>query len=103
MKKIKITTSCSGFDFSFQQGQNYDVEDYIANDLIAVGYAEAAIKEKSESTAEDEKTVPEVEPAEAVIEKKSEPTVEDEKTASEVKPIKTRKTSKKDVSENAGA
>lgn len=79
MKKIKVTTSCSGFNFSFQQGQSYDVEDYIADDLIAVGYAEAIIEKKPEAPAKEEKA------------------------GSESKPAKAHKTSKKDVSGNVGA
>ncbi len=78
MKKIKVTTSCSGFKFSFQQGKIYKVEDYIADDLVNVGYAEAVIEKNPEQSAEDEKAAP------------------------EIKPAKARRTSKKDVGGNAG-
>ena len=38
--KIKITTSCSGYHFSFTQGETIEVEDYIGKDLIQCGFAE---------------------------------------------------------------
>ena len=39
--KIKILKSCSGYSFSFKQGDAVDVEDYIGKDLIGCGFAEA--------------------------------------------------------------
>lgn len=38
--KIKITTSCSGYHFTFTQGETVEVEDYIGKDLIQCGFAE---------------------------------------------------------------
>lgn len=38
--KIKITTSCSGYHFSFTQGETVEVADYIGKDLIQCGFAE---------------------------------------------------------------
>ena len=52
MMKIKILTSCSGFKFSFRQGETRDVDDYIAKDLINVGYAEAVQEAEPEKPAE---------------------------------------------------
>ena len=56
--KIKILTSCSGYKFSFRQGDTVDVEDYIGKDLIGCGFAEAVKttakkKEKAVEAAED--------------------------------------------------
>lgn len=56
--KIKILTSCSGYKFSFRQGDTVDVEDYIGKDLIGCGFAEAVKttakkKTKAAETAED--------------------------------------------------
>lgn len=50
--KIKILKSCSGYRFSFRQGDTVDVEDYIGNDLIGCGFAEAvktAAKKKTKA------------------------------------------------------
>lgn len=38
--KIKILKSCSGYHFSFKQGETIDVADYIGKDLIQCGFAE---------------------------------------------------------------
>lgn len=85
MMKIKILTSCSGFKFSFRQGKTLDVDDYIAKDLINVGYAEA---------------VQEAEPKKAVEEKP----VADETAKSEkpktAKRTRAKSTPKKDVGED---
>lgn len=56
--KIKILKSCSGYSFSFKQGDTVDVEDYIGKDLIGCGFAEAAKstakkKTKAAEAAED--------------------------------------------------
>lgn len=37
--KIKILTSCAGSDFSFVAGENADIKNAIAKDLIRAGYA----------------------------------------------------------------
>ena len=49
--KIKILKSCSGYRFSFRQGETAEVEDYIGNDLIGCGFAEA-VKQKTAKAAE---------------------------------------------------
>lgn len=59
--KIKILKSCSGYSFSFAEGETHDVEKRIGEDLVACGFAEeiktaktAAKKEtKSKAEAED--------------------------------------------------
>ena len=48
--KIKILKSCSGYSFSFKQGDTVDIEDYIGKDLIDCGFAEA-VKNTAKSTA----------------------------------------------------
>lgn len=63
MMKIKILTSCSGFKFSFRQGETRDVDDNIAKDLINVGYAEAVQEAEPETPAEETPAEPET-PAE---------------------------------------
>ena len=40
--KVKILKSCSGYHFSFKQGETVDVDEYIGNDLIHCGFAEKA-------------------------------------------------------------
>lgn len=59
--KIKITTSCSGYHFSFTQGETVEVADYIGKDLIQCGFAEEiktikTSKRDTKSTARDTKT-----------------------------------------------
>ena len=59
--KIKILKSCSGYSFSFKQGDTVDVEDYIGKDLIGCGFAEAVkstVKKKTKAAeaAEDTET-----------------------------------------------
>ncbi len=49
--KIKILQSCTGHKFTFTQGEVRDVTDYIGNDLIGAGFAEAVAIEKTEVPA----------------------------------------------------
>ena len=37
--KISILKSCAGLTFSFVEGQEVDVKDELAKDLISAGYA----------------------------------------------------------------
>lgn len=46
--KIRIIKSCTGHSFTFTQGEIREVSDYIGNDLIGAGFAEAVIELKPE-------------------------------------------------------
>lgn len=58
--KIKILKSCSGYNFSYKQGDVLDVDDYIGKDLIGCGFAEkvksVAKKTKAAEMAGDMET-----------------------------------------------
>ncbi len=47
--KVKILKSCSGYNFSFKQGDTVDVSDYIGKDLIGCGFAEDARPPETET------------------------------------------------------
>ncbi len=50
--KIKILQSCTGHKFTFTKGEVREVTDYIGNDLIGAGFAEAVADEKSDAPAD---------------------------------------------------
>ena len=51
--KISILKSCAGLTFSFIEGQEVDVKEEFAKDLISAGYAKADKTQKSKT--EDKK------------------------------------------------
>lgn len=51
--KISILKSCAGLTFSFIEGQDVDVQEELAQDLISAGYAKADKTQKSKT--EDKK------------------------------------------------
>lgn len=51
--KIKILKSCSGYNFSFKQGETTDVEDYIGKDLIQCGFAEKVTAAAKKTAVKD--------------------------------------------------
>ena len=53
--KISILKSCAGLTFSFIEGQDVDVNEELAKDLISAGYAKA--DKASKPKAEDKKNV----------------------------------------------
>ena len=53
--KISILKSCAGLTFSFIEGQEVDVKEELAKDLISAGYAKADKTQKSKT--EDKKNV----------------------------------------------
>ena len=54
--KISILKSCAGLTFSFIEGQEADVQEELAKDLISAGYAKAdkASKPKAEDKKNDD-------------------------------------------------
>lgn len=57
--KIKILKSCTGFKFTFTQGETREVDDYIGNDLVKCGFAELVsdvANVQTERTAEPKTT-----------------------------------------------
>lgn len=55
--KIKILKSCSGYNFSFKQGDVVNVNNYIGKDLIGCGFADevkATTKKKAKTESEPE-------------------------------------------------
>ena len=51
--KILILKSCAGLTFSFIEGQEVDVKEELAKDLISAGYAKS--DKSSKPKAEDKK------------------------------------------------
>ena len=51
--KISILKSCAGLTFSFIEGQDVDVKEELAKDLISAGYVKA--DKSSKPKAEDKK------------------------------------------------
>ena len=47
--KISILKSCAGLTFSFIEGQEVDVKDELAKDLISAGYAKTDKTQKSKA------------------------------------------------------
>lgn len=52
--KIKITTSCSGLNFSYSAGEIAEVKKDLGDELVAVGFAEE-IKEVKPSVKKEAK------------------------------------------------
>lgn len=54
---IKILKSCSGYNFSFTQGTEVDIQQHIGKDLVRCGFAEAvktSAKKKTKAESEME-------------------------------------------------
>lgn len=54
--KVKILKSCSGYNYSFKQGDVVEVKDFIGKDLIHAGYAVAENITQSEKSIEKTQT-----------------------------------------------